>query len=204
MNELQQIYQLSNAEIVKITGYLDDIEPKLTIKQRKFAYFYIMNGFNGSEACRQAGYKSHKDIDNNEIYRVIGCINLQKVNIKDAIRLISDNIIKDKSEIQQSLFNIHWKRANYDILTFQNDDGSFKSLNEIPQEWRCCIDGTETKYYGKDANVKVVVSKLPDRNRALEFLDKLIQMTKEPNEDKNVMTDTVMQNLLKVYGEKTK
>ena len=39
-NELEQnIYKLTNAEIVKITPFLDNIEPKLTIKQRKFALF---------------------------------------------------------------------------------------------------------------------------------------------------------------------
>lgn len=203
MNELNEIYQLSNAEIVKITSYLNDIEPKLTIKQRKFVYFYVMNGFIGAYACKNAGYKVRKGKDEANFYRVVACQNLNKLNLKEAIKRITKHQIKDRSELEKELFDILWHRANYDIKTFQKNNGEFKELKDIPDEWSCCIDGTEIKYYGKECQQKVVVSKLADRDKAIDKLDKYIQFSKEVDFNKNTLTDETMQSLLnKLNGEK--
>jgi hypothetical protein len=203
MNDiLKELYSITDVELKKITPYLDDIEPKLTKKQRKFAYFYVMNNFNGTEACMNSGYRYKKNGDANAFYRVVAVENLNKLNIKDAVQKIIQHAIKDKKEIEKELFTLMWHRANYDIKTFQNEDGTFKLLSEIPDEWRCCIDGVERKYYGKNADVCVVVSKLADRDKAIDKLDKYIKMTNDIQEEKNELTNETMKELLEMLHGK--
>jgi len=201
---LKKLYKLSNAEVLKITPYLDNIQPKLTIKQRKFVYFYVMNDFNKIEAMKNAGYNAKNTKDKDRLYRVMVCEYLTKPNINDAIAQVCKHAIKSKIIIEKKLFDLLWRRAIYDILTFQNSDGSFKALNDISESWRCVVDGTEIKFYGKDAQQKVIVSKLADRDKAIDKLDKYIQMTKDKAEDaKNELTDETMKELMDMlYGKK--
>lgn len=179
-------------EIKKLTPYLDDIEPKLTVKQRCFAYYFVMNGFNGADACRKSGYIVRKGKNENVQMTVQAVQNLHKLNIKESVKRIINNAIKDKKEMEKRLFDSLFNRAFYDIETFQNNDGTFKNLNEIPLEWHCCIDNSEIKYYGKDADTKVLVMKLADRDKAIDKLDKYIQMTKD-----TVLVDTITEIIIK-------
>tara|TARA_R110001606_G_C15354587_1_gene647876 strand:+ start:880 stop:1293 length:414 start_codon:yes stop_codon:yes gene_type:complete len=58
---------------------MTDKSKKLTPKQAKFVECYLANGFNGTQACIEAGY-SEKTAD------VISTQNLGKLNIQQAIQ----------------------------------------------------------------------------------------------------------------------
>lgn len=198
---LNEIYNISNAELKKITKYLDDLD--LTDRQRKFSYFYVNNDFKGADAARKAGCK-HSSKKTTEAAAMACQASLLKsiTKVKEAINRIIDNQLRDFNEIRKRLNDYWWKRASYDIATFIDDDGEFKALKQIPKAWRCCVDGVEKKYYGKDAHVKVVVAKLADRDKAMEKLDRLINMTGNKEDDSNKLTDETMKNLMnKLKGE---
>lgn len=184
----REIYNLSNAEIVKITPYLDNIEPKLTIKQRKFAIFYALKEENGAEACRKSGYKVRKGKDEPLAMAVQASQNLNKLNIKEALIKIRKHLIDDKSYLEKKLYDMWKLQATYDPSVFYNPDGKikFKKWEDIPEKYRCLITKFEVKYYGRDANREVIVMELADKKFAQDKLDKYIQMTKETidlNED---------------------
>jgi len=197
---LNEIYNMSNAELKKITKYLDDLG--LNNRQRRFAYFYVLNDFKGADAARKAGYTYKGNKSEANIMTSIACQNKSKANIREAINRIIDHKKRDVKEIEKRLHDLWWKRASYDISTFINEDGEFKQLKQIPKAWRCCVDGIEKKVYGKDANVKVVVAKLADRDKAIDKLDRLINMTGNDKEESNTISNEVMKSLMdKLKGE---
>lgn len=164
-------------------------EMKLNPDQIEFLANYITNGFNGGKALiATKGYKAK----NMNVAYVDACLLLKKQNIKEALAYWKANFLNEiREKIEPTLAMLFWRRATYDITIFQKSDGAFKSLEEIPPEWRCVIDATEIKYYGKDAQKKVVVSKLADRDKAMDKLDRYIQMTKE-SIDLNADVDIVI------------
>lgn len=179
-------------EIVKLTPYLDDMEVKLTNKQRAFIYYYVINGFRKVDACRRAGYNCKKGKKESMQLLQQANQNLNLPYIKQARDLIISHIIKDKKEIEKKLFEIWYTQATYDPAMFYNPDGTvkFKTWEEVPRKYRCCIEKMEEKYYGKDGNVKVIILTLADKKFAQQQLDKYIQMTKETidlNQDVNII-----------------
>jgi len=68
---------------------------KLTKKQDAFVKEYLLNGFNATQAAIKAGYSEHTAKD-------IGCENLAKPNIKEAIELhqakANKSFIKSKED----------------------------------------------------------------------------------------------------------
>jgi len=179
--------KLKYSEIVKITKYLDDIKPPLTKKQRLFCYYYVITcEYNQTQAAFLAGYKSRSDPENDmNIARVSGYDNLQKPAVKEAVARISKNCIKNHSQIEKTLFDMLWKRANYDVNIFKNSDGTFKPLDDIPRDWRCVIDHSEIKYYGRNAEVEVLIHKLADRDKAIDKLDKYIKWSQGASDNQS-------------------
>ena len=51
---------------------------------------------------------------------------------------------------------------------------AFSSWDEVPKDKRVCVKRLETKFYGKDADRKVVTMELVDRDRARGELQKYI------------------------------
>jgi hypothetical protein len=95
-----------------------------------------------------------------------------------------------------------WKRATYDISIFKNPNGSLKKLDSIPKAWRCCIDDTEPRLFGKNAEVREVITKLADRDKAIDKLDKYVNLTGNKEDDSNKLSDETMKNLMdKLKGE---
>ena len=107
-------------------------------------------------------------------------LTLQRPLVRKGVQFLFDTFIAEKKlKLETKLLDSYYRRAFYDITMFQDEEGNFKKLTGIDKEWRCCVDATEVKYYGKDAQRRVVVSKLPDRDKALDKLSKYIEMIKE-------------------------
>lgn len=151
----------------------------LNPKQIKFLSEYVSNNFNASQAYKKAGYKG-KDPD---VIKVSACNILTNVNVKAAFRKWKDIWLDTlKEKLEPEIANSYWRRANYKIETFQDEKGKWLPMNDIPEEWKCCIDGYEEKWYGKDADRRTITIKLPDRHKSLEKLEKYIEMIKEKRE----------------------
>jgi len=160
--------------------YVELRKDGLKPKEMLFIAEYITNGFNATEAYMNsiAGKKTKRTSGGVE-----GHLTLKKAKIQASISKMFDYWLAEKKiKLERELCEILYKRATYDISTFVNDDGSFKQFNDIEKEWHCVIDGTSTRYFGKDASTKVVITKLADRDSAIDKLDKYIQMTRETKE----------------------
>jgi hypothetical protein len=163
---------------------------KVKLSHIKFVVEYLNNGMNAGQAYLKHVAKK-PDITMDTAY-TNGCLLLRNPKIREALRIVITDWLEEKrGKLEKELIDVLYRRAFYDISIFQNENGEFKELEDIPNEWRCCVDGVEKKYYGKDATTSVIILKLADRDRAIDKLDKYIQMTKELSVDVGLTKDTV-------------
>jgi len=149
----------------------DDLN--LLPKHRIFTMEYCTNGFDKKKALSASGYKA-----GNTAASTI----LNNSNVQDAIKRYVDLVLGEgKIKLKKEIYDIWYKRAFYDPLMFYDVDGEPKitSLKDIPQEYRCVVDGVNKRYYGKDASRHVIELKLADREKALAWLDKYLGLTAE-------------------------
>jgi hypothetical protein len=169
----------------------------ISLKMRGFAWYYVYNGNHKSDAHSRSAYgklnkktgkieidkeiiKKHNDkgqytwghkiaIEAGRLYN--------KPYIQESIRRIQEEFIKTiKLMVPQSIVEQLHIQATYDPSMFIDIDGSpcYKKLTDIPQKYRCCVEGIETKYYGRNADKKVVSIKLVDRDKARKHLLRMI------------------------------
>jgi len=147
----------------------------LSPKKRMFVLEYCNNKFDKEKALAKLGY-----VGNSAATTASAWINDSQV--QEAIRRYVELILGEgKLRLKKEIFDVWLKRATYDPLMFYDINGEpkIKTLKDIPEEWRCVVDGIEKKYYGKDATTYTIVLKLADKEKALMWLDKFIGMTKE-------------------------
>ena len=160
----------------KSMTFLKDLE--LKPRQILFIYFYCENNFNGTKAYQLAGYEG---TDENTIASQASTM-IRNPKIVEGVRLYLELILEpSRTVLEKQLFDVWFKRAFYDPSMFVNLDGDpvHTSWDSIPVEWRVCVDGIETKHYGKDATMSRTTIKLANRQEAMVQLDRYIGMTKE-------------------------
>jgi hypothetical protein len=149
----------------------------------------VFNGNNKADAQRRAYYSRwNKETEKLELIeervkrttnfniQQMGLQNYCKPIIKQAIHLIRTNNEKEiKTNLPQILLEQLYAQATYDPGMFidKNGDPKFKDWDEIPENYRCCVEGIETNWHGKDADRKSVKIKLVDREKARKYLTKL-------------------------------
>jgi hypothetical protein len=197
-NNIENLTNLTNAEIRKLTPYLNDLKEKLTPKQRKFCFFYVMNGLDSLKACRMAGYSEKR------IY-VTNHYNKRDSKLNEAIDLIIKNEIKlTKKQLEINIFNRFMAVLDYDILDYMEEDGTVKGkLSDIPKPIRKLITKVETKWYGKDAQRKVITLEFLGREWAINQMMKYSGMLKEDTDKTNV-TINIQQELADMLNGKGK
>lgn len=174
---------------------------KLKPKHILFISYYINNGLNASQAYREAGFGSKKQ---STAAVAVGAHKLiTQANIKAAIRLMMDAWLDaQKLKLDRQIIDVLTKRAFYDPKMFIKDDGSpaFEKLEDLPEEWRCVIDGIETKCFGKDADVVKTVVKLANREVSMDKLSKYIILFKEQPQSLSLgLTDEAVNKLEGVF-----
>jgi len=103
---------------------------------------------------------------------------LNSVNVSTAIqRYVSKAVEPYKDRLNLMLLEVWYKRAFYDISVFYNLDGKRKELDEIPEEWRVCIDGIDIKRYGKEPEKNYDIKwELCSRPEALKEIRTVLEM----------------------------
>jgi hypothetical protein len=194
---------LINLPVSKLMPYIDRNKLKLTNKQLKFAYFYVLSNGNACKAVELAGYGKNK---NKDYFCSMGSILIKNKKIQEAIVEITENEIQiDKNILKFNLFKKLQLINDLDILDYLNEDGTVKrKLSDIPKAIRQCIKKTEVKFYGKDADVRVLTIEVLGKEFAINTLMKYIGMIKDENNTNiNIMTNEVKMNLLNMLnGEK--
>lgn len=141
---------------------------ELNPREYKFVAVYCSNNFNAVDACEKAGYNERTKAK----YRAIAYSLLQRKEIVEAVKQYIDIVIQPyKDRLELELLNVYYRRATYSISTFYTPEGLPKKLNEIPEEWKCCIDDMNYIVMNK-GTFTINAYKLPNRDNALQVLYK--------------------------------
>jgi phage terminase small subunit len=151
-----------------------EIRKGLNAREFRFVAVFAAQGFKeAGRAYKLAGYEASTP----NARRVNAHRLLQKPKIQKFLRQFLEYALEPyKSEVTYRLTEVYIKRAFYDLTTFYESDGeTLKPLNDIPEEWRVCIDGIDRRFYGKDADREVKMYKLADRPEAMAKLAQFVQ-----------------------------
>lgn len=179
-------------------------ELKISPKYIMFVAEYVTNGFNATEAyMKSIARKGSK----RESCSCKGVEVVKNSNVQKAIRIVIDAWLNEKkTKLDKMIIDSLYREAFYDASMFITGTGApaFDKLEDIPEEWRRCIVGIETRSYGKDANRSHTIVKLADRSKARIELAKYIELYKEASVSLS-MTDETVEKLGKVFrGKKEK
>lgn len=166
---------------------------------------YMSNGMNGSEAYIKHIARKNASEASRKSCGVHASAILAKPEILEAIKEIFDIWLAEKKvKLEKEIIAVQYARAFYDPTMFVDADGQarIKDVNKIPEKWRPAIDGIEAKYYGKDADRKVVVFKLADRTKALQELSKYIQLYQDSLGLKVDMGEDTIGKLQEIFNDK--
>jgi len=197
--------KITPSELLKLCPTLIQF-PGLTNRQKAFAWYYVNNGNDKTDAAIKAGYKMSKTgKEGRRQMQIQGIQNLQKPNIQKCIKVIVNDIINIKKlSLEHNIFEKLIKVINLDICDYLEDDGTVKGkLSDIPKSIRQMIKKTEIKYYGKNADIRVLSLDFLGKEWAFEKLMKYIDMVKDGDTNINVVSDEVKINLLNMlHGNK--
>jgi len=157
---------------------------QLNINQIRFIYNYLINGMNATQAYKDAGYKPTTD----NTAAVKGYELVRNGKITPIIQAyVKEWILVQKNDVHKRILDVLYAQAFYDPSIFIKPDGSpkFTRWSQIPEQYRVCVKGIETKAYGKDAHIQKTVIQLVDREKSLEKLTKYLELFN--NAEKNAM-----------------
>jgi Terminase small subunit len=151
---------------------------KLTKSQLDFVHNFIQADFKNATACYCNAYPDAKgDAASAAASRL-----LSSVNVRACITMILDAMMAEaKIPLEKRIFETWMARAFYDVADIIDGDGQLAhSMQELKKiGLSIVIDGIDIKP-DKDGGEHVVY-KLADKDRALEMLQKYIQMIKQPD-----------------------
>lgn len=165
---------------------------ELNPREYKFVAVYCSNGFNAIDACEKAGYEERTKAR----YRAIAYTLLHRKEIVEAVKQFIDTVIQPyRDRLELELLNTYYRRATYSISSFYDNDGNPKPLNDIDEEWKCCIDDINFVIVAKDYVIKAY--KLPNRDTALQTLYKFV--TGQDVNSNNVLPDDAKKKIANIY-----
>ena len=104
---------------------------------------------------------------------------MRKDNVRQGIQRILEWEIDSMSmSLKNDIIGQLYKQAFYDPAMFIHGNGSprFNSLDDIPIEWRCCVESIKTNMHPKNPNVVTYEIKLANRGEARRELSKYIKL----------------------------
>ena len=140
----------------------------------QFVAEYLTNGNNATEAYLKTSTTQSNKVASSRGYKL-----LNNPNIKEAIRRFISNYLEErKSQLDKRIIDILSVQAFYDPSDFISPTGQpiFETWDQIPKHLRVVVEGADTKFYGKDANINITSLKLVDRHKAIKELIDLIKM----------------------------
>ena len=145
---------------------------KIKPKQRLFCIEYLKD-FNATQAAIRAGYSK-------ETAKEIGHENLTKPHIQNAISAqIGQLLAQAKIPLEKQIYDYWVKRAFYDITEIIDIKGNVKLTEEQIREkgLTVCIDSINKRV--NERGIETIQFKFADKDKAVEMLQKYIQMVKE-------------------------
>jgi hypothetical protein len=170
-DKTQKIQPKMTLKAAKEMLLVDMKDLKLKPREIRFVAAFCLS-WDSTKAYQIAGYKWK----NENVAKAAGCRLLTRVNISEAIqRYVSKAIEPYKDRLNLMLMEVWFRRAFYDVDMFYNKDGKIKDLDEIPKEWRICIDRVNLHHYGKNGISEVTWS-LCSRTEALKEIRAVLEI----------------------------
>ena len=145
---------------------------ELNEKQRLFVIEYLKD-FNATQSAIRAGYSKKTAF-------TIGCENLKKPYIQAEISQQVGELLKQaKIPLEKQIFEFWMKRAFYDITEIVDLNGTLKLTEEElrAKGLHVCIDSVNKKINAQGKTT--MVYQFADKDKAVEMLQKYIQMIRE-------------------------
>lgn len=176
--------QRLNAEEIKaiIPNYR---QAGANLAQARFAAEYLTNGFDTGAAYRDAVSGKARNPS------AMGNTWLKQPAVLECVQSFTIQVLADKrARLEHEIINTLWAQAFYDPKDLMDIEGGpgFKSWDEIPVELRRCVEGIDTKFFGKDANRCTTTIKLVNRNTALDRLSQYIALMRGVQIDNSATT----------------
>lgn len=158
---------------------------KFRLKPREIRFIgeYLANGGNGSAAYR-AVYRCASKHSGHYAAKL-----LAKENVSRGIQAMIDIFLAEKKmEFTRKIINVLYCQAFYDPAMFITPKGApaFDTWDKVPDDWRVCVEGIETKRFGKDADVAETAVKLVNRKDAMDRLARFLTLYKEEPQEVHV------------------
>lgn len=180
---------------------LDVTDLELSVSESKFVRAMIENDYDEGKALVSANIVP-KDTAS-PIARMKGLEWANKPQIRQAIQRYTAMVLDPTRDQLHIRLVEHLRiRAFYDPEVFFYPDGTARQLDDIPKEYRICIDGISEDFKGKDAQVRVVTYKLADRAAAQKSLQELLKKGEKAVED-DIPSDA-KSRLDKIFASVTK
>lgn len=173
----------------------DSKKNKLTAKKSRFVEEYLID-LNGTQACIRAGY-SPKRAD------AIAYELLRKPEIQEAIRKRRDELSKNIEVTQERIVLEMSRLAFMDIRNLFNDDGSPISIKKLSDAAAAAIAGIDVVSIGNsDVGIGHVIKyRMPDKNRALENLAKILGYMERSSELEKLQAEKLRKEISEQYGD---
>lgn len=160
-------------------------------KERILIYEYFASGFNGAHAynkthAREQGVEDHVSADAR--CRFI----LAETRCANSLKLLVNMFVAErKISYVPRILAVLEAQAFYDPLDFLDPEGGLRvPLENMTYLQRVCIEGIETKFFGKDADRSASTVKLVNRSQALDKLIKYVGMLVDTPTITNNITQT--------------
>jgi hypothetical protein len=98
---------------------------------------------------------------------------MQRKRIKEGIeRIMQWELEGIHVTLANDIIGSLYRMAFYDPAMFidENGESRFVSIDDVPEEYRCCITGIKTTFHPKDANIKIHEIQLVNKMEALKEL----------------------------------
>lgn len=155
----------------------------MTPKQKRFCEEYVID-LNATQAAIRAGYSK-------KTARTIAAQNLAKLNIQTEVQRLRSEISERNKITIDECVSLLTSMARFDIADCYNEDGSLKSIHEIPKEARLAIEALDIEEsrnlsLSDEGAISAVTKKIKTSNRreTLKELLKYLGGYKEDNEQK--------------------
>jgi len=170
-------------------------KPKLTPKQELFVREYMID-LNASAAARRAGY-SPKYINSNvqkllQSTAVLEEIQRLKAEKTGTLDITIDRVLRERAKL-----------AFYNALDMFRPDGTLKPITEIDPTLAAAIAGLEVHSSmdvdsgGNPKQAQILKFKLPDKNKALDALDKYLGLYEKDNAQRGQVDQEARQEFMK-------
>ena len=136
----------SRKPLAEVQGILPQYKERgITTKEAKFAAEFLTNGLDGPKAYKDALGRAN---EGERACKKRAAELMKCPGVQEAIKLHGELWLRGRQEsLEQDILKVLNARAFYDPALLINPDGTprFKEWDELPEDFRRCIDGIETK-----------------------------------------------------------